>query len=106
MSYRAPILFYKPQTSLIGPGAFIHVPKVAQPVQKHLPDYEVELTVVIGKPCRDVSEKDALDYVLAYTVGNDVGTITFIAESVLMSTTLDLDVIPLPSNGCLSMGLL
>jgi len=67
----APILFYKPQTSLIGPGAFIQVPKVAQPVEKHLPDYEVELTIVIGKPCRDVSEKDALDYVLAYTVGND-----------------------------------
>ena len=71
-------MFYKPQTSLIGPGAYIQVPRVAQPVEKHLPDYEVELTIVIGKPCRDVSEKDALDYILAYTVGNDVSKIAFL----------------------------
>jgi 2-keto-4-pentenoate hydratase/2-oxohepta-3-ene-1,7-dioic acid hydratase in catechol pathway len=45
---------------------------VVQPVQKHQPDYEVELTIVIGKPAKDVSEADALDYVLGYTVGNDV----------------------------------
>lgn len=52
----------------------ITVPKAAQPVQKHIPDYEVELTVVIGKPCKDVSEADALDYVLGYMTGNDVGS--------------------------------
>jgi len=68
----APILFYKPQTSLIGPEATINVPKAAQPVDKHLPDYEVELTVVIGKPCKDVSEAEALDYVLGYCTGNDM----------------------------------
>ena len=58
---------------MIGPGAPIKVPKAIQPVEKHQPDYEVELTVVIGKAARDVSEADALDYVLAYTNGNDVG---------------------------------
>jgi len=68
----APILFYKPKTSLIGPEAIIAVPKAAQPVNKHLPDYEVELTVVIGKPAKDVSEAEALDYVLGYTTGNDM----------------------------------
>ncbi|KAH8113320.1 fumarylacetoacetate hydrolase [Phellopilus nigrolimitatus] len=67
----APVLFYKPKTTLIGPEAIITVPKAAQPVNKHLPDYEVELTVVIGKPAKDVSEKDALDYVLGYVAGND-----------------------------------
>lgn len=65
-------MFYKPKTSLIGPEALVTVPKAAQPVEKHLPDYEVELTVVIGKPCKDVSEADALDYVLGYVTGNDV----------------------------------
>lgn len=35
-------------------------------------DYECELVAVIGKPCADVSEARALDYVLGYTVGNDV----------------------------------
>lgn len=48
------------------------IPKAAQPVDKHLPDYEVELTIVIGKVCKDVSEAEALDYVLGYMTGNDV----------------------------------
>ncbi|CAL1700052.1 unnamed protein product [Somion occarium] len=66
-----PILFYKPPTAIIGPEAPIQIPKVTQPVEQHLPDYEVELTIVIGKAAKDVSEADALDYVLAYTAGND-----------------------------------
>lgn len=41
-------------------------------METHLPDYEAELTVVIGKAAKNVSESDALDYVLAYTAGNDV----------------------------------
>jgi len=68
----APVLFYKPVTSLIGPLASVVIPKVAQPGEKHLPDYEVELTIVIGKPAKDVSEEEALDYVLAYTGANDI----------------------------------
>ena len=35
-------------------------------------DYEAELAVVIGKPARNVSKKDALDYVLGYMCSNDV----------------------------------
>lgn len=35
-------------------------------------DYECELVVVIGKQARDVSESKALDYVLGYSIGNDV----------------------------------
>ncbi|RDX47755.1 fumarylacetoacetate hydrolase [Lentinus brumalis] len=67
-----PVLFYKPVLSLIGPDVPITIPKHVQPVEKHLPDYEVELTVVIGKAAKNVSEADALDYVLAYTAGNDI----------------------------------
>lgn len=74
MSHRFPILFYKPPTALIGPGAPITIPKATQPPEKHLPDYEVELTIVIGKAAKNVSEEDALDYVLAYTGANDVRT--------------------------------
>jgi hypothetical protein len=43
-----------------------------KPYDEHLPDYEVELAVVIGKPAKNVSENDALDYVLGYTGANDV----------------------------------
>jgi len=68
----APILFYKPLSSLIGPNAPISVPKVAQPVEVHLSDYEVELIIVIGKTAKNVSEAEALDYVLGYTAANDV----------------------------------
>lgn len=104
----APILFYKPQTSLIGPEATINVPKAAQPVDKHLPDYEVELTVVIGKPCKDVSEAEALDYVLGYCTGNDVSEFT--SRTLGLKSTLlllfVLDVIPVPPDGYLAMGLL
>jgi 2-keto-4-pentenoate hydratase/2-oxohepta-3-ene-1,7-dioic acid hydratase in catechol pathway len=62
----------KPATALIGPGTPVTIPRVAQPVAHHIPDYEVELTIVIGKAAKDVPESKALDYVLGYTVGNDV----------------------------------
>jgi 2-keto-4-pentenoate hydratase/2-oxohepta-3-ene-1,7-dioic acid hydratase in catechol pathway len=61
---------------MIGPNAPIFIPKVAQPVEEHLSDYEVELTIVIGKTAKNVSEADALDYVLGYTGANDVRPIS------------------------------
>ncbi|KDR84144.1 hypothetical protein GALMADRAFT_236818 [Galerina marginata CBS 339.88] len=67
-----PILFYKPVTALIGPLATVTIPRVAQPPKDHLPDYEVELVIVIGKAAKNVSEANALDYVLGYTGANDV----------------------------------
>ncbi|KAK4132309.1 hypothetical protein BT67DRAFT_451102 [Trichocladium antarcticum] len=65
-----PIVFYKPATALSGPTDPIPVHPIAQ--QGTGLDYECELVAVIGKPCADVSEARALDYVLGYAVGNDV----------------------------------
>jgi 5-oxopent-3-ene-1,2,5-tricarboxylate decarboxylase/2-hydroxyhepta-2,4-diene-1,7-dioate isomerase len=62
-----PVLFFKPLTSLIGHGALIIRPAVAE--QLH---YEVELGVVIGRHCRKVKAADAFDVIRGYTVGNDV----------------------------------
>jgi len=62
-----PIIFLKPATAVIGPGAPIIVPAATEK-----PDYEAELAVVIGRPCRDVPEARALDYVAGYTCANDV----------------------------------
>lgn len=62
-----PFLFFKPPSSVIGPDDPIVFPRISERV-----DYEGELTAVIGKRARHVSEADALDYVLGYTVGNDV----------------------------------
>lgn len=39
-------------------------------------DYESELAVVIGKPAKDVTEAEAMDYVLGYTAANDVSSRT------------------------------
>ncbi|EGR47648.1 uncharacterized protein TRIREDRAFT_108482 [Trichoderma reesei QM6a] len=65
-----PVLFYKPVTALSGPLDPIPVPLMAQ--EDTGLDYECELVIVIGKRCSDVTEAEALDYVLGYSVGNDV----------------------------------
>jgi len=71
---KAPILFIKPRLSLNGPyPAAIVIPKLAQDDSS---DYEAELTIVIGKDGKDIKEADAMDYVLAYTCGNDVSART------------------------------
>ena len=59
--------FYKTATSVVGPGETVVLPADFQHV-----DMEAELVVVIGKNAKNVSEADALDYVLGYTCGNDV----------------------------------
>lgn len=67
---KAPVLFTKPRTALADPyPATLNIPKVAQ---DDTSDYEAELCAVIGKTGRDISEADALDYVLGYTCSNDV----------------------------------
>jgi 2-keto-4-pentenoate hydratase/2-oxohepta-3-ene-1,7-dioic acid hydratase in catechol pathway len=63
-----PILFLKGTNSVIGPGEPILLPK-AGPEEV---DYEAELAVVIGKAAKNVSRKEALDYVFGYTCANDV----------------------------------
>lgn len=62
-----PVVFMKPTSALIGPGETI---EIAHPGNRT--DFEAELVVVIGKTARDVSENDALSYVLGFTAGNDV----------------------------------
>lgn len=62
-----PVIFAKPNTSIIGPG----VPIVRPPSSERV-DYEGELAVVIGRPCKDVPAAKAKDVILGYTVANDV----------------------------------
>lgn len=45
---------------------------IVLPAGDHQPDWEIELGVVIGKPCRSVSADEALDYVYGYTICNDL----------------------------------
>ena len=64
-----PILFMKSIASLQNPGDPITLPTHLKSDEV---DYECELAVVIGKPCKNVSRENALDYVLGYTCANDV----------------------------------
>lgn len=68
-----PPVFTKPADALAGPFETIEIHPDAQP----LLDYEGELTVIIGRDAKNVSEKSALDYLLGYTVGNDVSARNF-----------------------------
>jgi 2-keto-4-pentenoate hydratase/2-oxohepta-3-ene-1,7-dioic acid hydratase in catechol pathway len=64
-----PILFFKGVNAAQNPGDPIVIPGHLASTEV---DYECELAVVIGKPCKNVSRDRALDYVLGYTCANDV----------------------------------
>ena len=68
-----PVLFLKPSTSLADPWPSPTIlPKITQ--NDDTGDYEAELVIVIGQDAKDVSEKDAMNYVLGYTAANDVSS--------------------------------
>jgi len=62
-----PLLFLKPNTSVIGLGDAILLPPQSQQVE-----FEGELAVVIGKIARNVPEAKAHEHIFGYTVANDV----------------------------------
>ena len=62
-----PLMFLKPNTSVVGPGDPIFYPRQTQDLH-----YEGELAVVIGRICRDVPPEQATDVIHGYTIANDV----------------------------------
>ncbi|HEX3246109.1 MAG TPA: fumarylacetoacetate hydrolase family protein [Chloroflexota bacterium] len=63
-----PVFFTKPPTAVIGhEDEFIFDPKISNKV-----DWEVELTLIIGRTGKNIRAHEALDYVFGYTVGNDI----------------------------------
>jgi 2-keto-4-pentenoate hydratase/2-oxohepta-3-ene-1,7-dioic acid hydratase in catechol pathway len=62
-----PVLFIKPNTSVIGPDDAIIWPTMSKKV-----DHEAELAVVIGKICKDVPKERVQDVIFGYTIANDV----------------------------------
>lgn len=64
---KRPIYVLKPATAVIGPGDDIVYPSNCKEVH-----YEAEIGVVIGKTAKNVGVKDALNYVLGYTLINDI----------------------------------
>ena len=62
-----PIIFIKPASTVIGPEDPIIYPDTSNQV-----DYEAELGIVIGKRAKNVEKDEAKEYILGYTVFNDV----------------------------------
>ena len=63
-----PTYFHKPVSSLNS-----HKGEVVRPKRCKWLNYEGEVAIVIGRRCRNVSQKEAGDYIRGYTVANDFG---------------------------------
>ena len=64
---KEPLIFLKPASSVIFNGDTIKIPKMSKCIH-----HEVELGIVIGKKCKNISKKGALNYVLGYLVALDI----------------------------------
>jgi 2-keto-4-pentenoate hydratase/2-oxohepta-3-ene-1,7-dioic acid hydratase in catechol pathway len=83
---KTPVLFSKFGNTVAAPAEGVPLPAVAVEY-----DYEAELVVVIGKRAKDVSEAEALDYVLGYCNGNDISArdLQMLTGQWLLGKTLD-----------------
>lgn len=63
----SPLLFLKPNTSVVGPNEPIVLPEFSEEIS-----YEAELCVVIGRICKDVPESRVDEVIFGYTCGNDL----------------------------------
>ena len=63
----SPMLFFKPNTSVVGPGDPVTLPSWTERVS-----YEAELAVVIGRICKDVPAEKADEVIFGYTAANDL----------------------------------
>jgi 2-keto-4-pentenoate hydratase/2-oxohepta-3-ene-1,7-dioic acid hydratase in catechol pathway len=64
---KMPLIFLKPPSSIIASGETILLPPQSAQVE-----HEAELVAVIGKRGRNVTAESARDYILGYTIGNDI----------------------------------
>lgn len=64
----APTYFHKPITALNSHGGAVVRPQGCKWL-----NYEGEIVIIIGKTCRNVSPREAGDYIAGYAVGNDYG---------------------------------
>lgn len=71
-----PIIFTKSPNTMIGPNDTVHIPRNSSKT-----DWEVELAIVIGSPCRYLaSEEEALNHIAGYMISNDVSEREFQIE--------------------------
>ena len=64
---KEPIVFFKANSSIIGPNDNIYLPKGSLKS-----DWEVELGVIIGKKAKNISENESINHIFGYCIVNDV----------------------------------
>src|SRR5690554_1838556 len=64
---KSPIIFMKPDCSLLPDQATVIIPKNSKNVH-----HEAELVIAIGKGGKNIAREDALDYVAGYAIGIDI----------------------------------
>ncbi|MFI1743282.1 fumarylacetoacetate hydrolase family protein [Thalassobellus sediminis] len=72
---KEPVLFFKATSAIVGPNDDIMIPKGSTKT-----DWEVELSVVIGKKASYVEEDDVFDHIAGYVLHNDVSERAFQLE--------------------------
>lgn len=65
--YEVPSFYRSVGDTVIGPDTVLPWPSYTRQL-----DHELELAAIIGRPCRDVSADEALDYVFGFTIWNDM----------------------------------
>lgn len=62
-----PLLFIKPNTTIIGQNEYI-----IYPGQSNRVDYEAELAIIMKKDAKNITVSDAKDFIFGYTCANDI----------------------------------
>ena len=62
-----PLIFWKTPNTVVGPGAVVDRPAVAERF-----DFEGELALVVGRRARSLSAATAAEHIIGYTCANDV----------------------------------
>ncbi|MCU1618731.1 MAG: fahA [Modestobacter sp.] len=65
--YEVPAFYRSVGETVAGPDTELAWPSYTEQL-----DHELELAAVIGRPCRDVTADQALDYVFGFTIWNDM----------------------------------
>lgn len=64
---KIPLIFFKPNTSVIGPGESVVIPEGCEDLH-----YEGELAIVIGRICKEVPTERVPEVIFGYTIANDI----------------------------------
>ena len=94
-----PTIFFKPASAVVGPLDDVVFPPMAETLR-----YEAELCMVIKRRARNVPEGEALDYILGYTCGNELGALDLVKKDRWMTRAKGFDTSG-PLGPCLVTGL-